>query len=62
MHMFIINTTNLVDMNLEIGTQRLVLEGKPLHKFKTQFEGSQGRASVLKQALLEDNTSFHLLL
>ena len=26
-------------VNLEIGTQRLVLEGKPLHQLKTQFEG-----------------------
>ena len=39
MHMFIINIANLVGMNLEIGTQRLVLEGKPLHQFETQFEG-----------------------
>ena len=39
MLMFIINIANLVGMNLEIGTQRLVLEGKPLHQFKTQFEG-----------------------
>jgi hypothetical protein len=28
MHMFIINIANLVGMTLEIGTQRLVLEGK----------------------------------
>ena len=26
-------------VNLEIGTQRLVLEGKPLHQLETQFEG-----------------------
>ena len=26
-------------MNLEIGTQRLVLEGKPLHQLETQFKG-----------------------
>jgi hypothetical protein len=26
-------------VNLEIGTHRLVLEGKPLHQFETQFEG-----------------------
>ena len=39
MHMFIINIANLVGMNLEIGTQRLVLEGKPLHQLETQFEG-----------------------
>jgi len=32
MHMFIINITNLVGINLEIGTLRLVLEGKPLHQ------------------------------
>jgi hypothetical protein len=24
-------------VNLEIGTQRLVLEGKPLHQLETQF-------------------------
>ena len=29
--LFITNIANLVGMNLEIGTQRLVLEGKPLH-------------------------------
>ena len=32
MHMCIINITNLIGMNLEIGTQRLVLEGKPPHQ------------------------------
>ena len=32
MHMFIINITNLVGTNLEIGTERLVLEGKPPHQ------------------------------
>jgi hypothetical protein len=37
--MFITNIANLVGMNLEIGTQRLMLEGKPLHQFGTQFEG-----------------------
>jgi hypothetical protein len=26
-------------VNLEIDTQRLVLEGKPLHQLETQFEG-----------------------
>ena len=26
-------------VNLEIGTQRLVLEGKPLHQLETQFKG-----------------------
>ena len=39
MHMFIINIANLIGMNLEIGTQRLVLEGKPLHQLEAQFEG-----------------------
>ena len=39
MHMFIINIANLVGMNLEIATQRLVLEGKPLHQLEMQFEG-----------------------
>ena len=34
MHMFIINIANLIGMNLEIGTQRLVLEGKPLHQLE----------------------------
>ena len=29
---FITNIANLVGMNLEIGTQRLVLEGKPPHQ------------------------------
>jgi hypothetical protein len=38
-NMFIINITNLVGMNLEIGTQRLVLEGKPLHQREAQFKG-----------------------
>ena len=32
----------VVGINLEIGTQRLVLEGKPLHQLETQFKGSQG--------------------
>jgi hypothetical protein len=32
MHMFIINIANLVVLNLEIGTLKLVLEGKPLHQ------------------------------
>ena len=26
-------------VNLEIGTQKLMLEGKPLHQFETQFKG-----------------------
>ena len=55
MHMFLINIANLAGMNLEIGTQRLVLEGKPLHQLETQLKGSQGQASILKQALSEDN-------
>jgi len=46
-------------VNLEIGTQRLVLEGKPLHQLKHNLKVSQGRASVLKQALFGDNMSFH---
>jgi hypothetical protein len=29
-------------VNLEISTQRLVLEGKPLHQLKAQFKVSQG--------------------
>jgi hypothetical protein len=37
--MFIINITNLVGMNLEIGNLRLVLDGKPLHQLETKFEG-----------------------
>jgi hypothetical protein len=36
---FIINIANLIGMNLEIGTQRLVLEEKPLHQLETQFKG-----------------------
>jgi hypothetical protein len=47
-------------VNLEIGTQRLVLEGKPLHQLEAQFKVSQGRACVLRQALSRDNMSFHL--
>ena len=39
MHMFIINFANLVGMNLERGTRRLVLERKPLHQLEIQFEG-----------------------
>ena len=35
MHMFIINIANLVGINLEMGTQRLVLEGKPLQQLET---------------------------
>jgi hypothetical protein len=37
--MFIINIANLIGMNLEIGTQRLVLEGKSLHQLEVQFKG-----------------------
>ena len=59
--MFITNIANLIGMNLEIGTQRLVLEGKPVHQRETQFEGFSRTSFVLKQALLEDNMSFHLL-
>ena len=62
MHMFIINIANLVGMNLEIGTRRLVLEGKPLHQLEAQLEGFLDELFVLKQALSEDNMSFHLLL
>ena len=39
MHMFIINIANIIGMNLEIGTLRLVLEGKLLHQLEAQFEG-----------------------
>jgi hypothetical protein len=49
-------------LTLEIGTQRLVLGRKPLHKLKHNYKVSQGRAFVLKQALSRDNISFHLLL
>ena len=37
--MFIINVANLVGMNLEIGTRRLVLEEKPLQPLEAQLEG-----------------------
>ena len=60
--MFIINIANLVGMNLEIGTQMLMLEGKPLHQLECNSKVSQERAPILKQALLGDNMSFHLLL
>jgi hypothetical protein len=52
----------VVGMNLEIGTQRLVLEEKPLHQQKMQFEGFPRTSFCPKQALLGDNLSFHLLL
>jgi hypothetical protein len=35
-------------VNLEIGIERLILEGKPLHQLEMQFKGSQGRSFVLK--------------
>ena len=62
MHMFITNIANLVGMNLEIGTQGLVLEGNHFTNLKHNLKVSQGRASVLKQALSRDNMSFHLML
>jgi hypothetical protein len=37
--MFIINIANLIGMNLEVGTRRLVLYGKPLHQLEAQLEG-----------------------
>ena len=36
---YVYHIANLVGMNLEISTQRLVLEGKPLHQLEAQFEG-----------------------
>jgi hypothetical protein len=47
-------------VNLEIGTRRLVLEGKPLHQLERNSKVSQGRAYVLKQEISRDNMSFHL--
>ena len=47
-------------VNLEIGTQRFMLEGKPLHQLEAKV--SQGQAFVLKQALSGDNMGLHLLL
>jgi hypothetical protein len=35
-------------VNLEIDTQRLVLERKPLHQLEAQFKVSQGWACVLR--------------
>jgi hypothetical protein len=32
MHMFIINIADFVVLNPEMGTHKLVLEGKPLHQ------------------------------
>ena len=59
---FITNIANLVGMNLEIGTHRLILEGKPLHKLECNSNVFEGRAPVLKQALSGDNMRFHVLL
>jgi hypothetical protein len=36
MHMLIINIADLDYVNLEIGTRRLVSEGKPLHQLEAQ--------------------------
>jgi hypothetical protein len=47
-------------VNLEIGTQRLGLKGKPLHQLEHNSKVSQGRACVLKQEILRDNMGFHL--
>jgi hypothetical protein len=47
-------------VNLEIGTRRLELEGKPLHQLERNSKVSQGRACVLKQEIWRDNMSFHL--
>jgi hypothetical protein len=49
-------------VDLEIGTRRLVLEGKPLHQLEAQLKVSQGRACVLKHAFSRHYLSFHLLL
>jgi hypothetical protein len=49
-------------VNLEISTRRLVSEGKPLYQLEAQLEGFPRTSFVLKQALLRDNMSFHLLL
>ena len=38
----------VVGMNLEIGTQRLVLKGKPLHQLEAQFEGFPKTSFCLK--------------
>jgi hypothetical protein len=62
MQMFIINITNLVGMNLEIGTRRLVLEKKPLYQLEEQFEGFPRTSFCAKISTFEDNMSFHLLL
>ena len=40
---------------LKIGTQRLMLEGKPLHQLECNWKVYQGWAPVLKQALSGDN-------
>jgi hypothetical protein len=48
--MFIINIANLVMLNLEIGTLKLVLEGKPLNQIAF-LRFPKDKLSVLKQAL-----------
>jgi hypothetical protein len=60
--MFITNIANLIGINLEIGMQMLVMEGKPLHQLEAQFEGFPRMSFCPKQALSGDNMSFHLLL
>ena len=42
-------------VNLEIGTQRLVLERKPLHQLETQFEGFPRMSFYPKTSTLGDN-------
>jgi hypothetical protein len=39
-------------VNLEIGTQRLMLEGKPLHQLETHFEGFPRTSFCLKAITL----------
>jgi hypothetical protein len=51
-----------VGMNLEIGTHRLVLEGKPLHQLKCNSKVFQGQAFCPKTSTPKDSMSFHLLL
>jgi hypothetical protein len=57
MHMFIINITNLVMLNLEIGILKLVLEEKPLHQIAF-WRFPKDKLSVLKQE--HPNMSVHL--
>jgi hypothetical protein len=40
-------------VNLEIGTQRLMLEGKPLHQLEVQFEGFPRTSFCLKASTFE---------